>query len=47
METLANVELMSVCGGSRALWLIIGGGILLIVGIIDGIINPQKCNNSK
>lgn len=44
MEKLQNVELMNVYGGAKLLWGIIGGLGILIVGIIDGFINPNKCN---
>ena len=45
MNTLTNQELNNINGGGRMLWYLIGGAALLICGIIDGLVNPQKCNN--
>lgn len=43
MVEINHNELMEIEGGGRLLWYVIGGAALLIVGIIDGIINPNKC----
>ncbi len=45
MEKLTNEELVTINGGNQSMWLIIGGVILLGIAIIDGIVNPNKCNN--
>ncbi|MEG0794425.1 MAG: hypothetical protein RSF02_00220 [Bacilli bacterium] len=44
MIELNNYELMNVCGGIRFFWYVIGAAAILLIGIIDGIRNPQKCN---
>jgi len=47
MNKLNNDEMMNVKGGAfklGALVSVIGGAIVFIIGIIDGLINPQKCN---
>ena len=44
MEVINNQELAEIKGGARLLWYAIGAVAILVVGIIDGIINPQPCN---
>ena len=41
---LNDQEMLNVNGGGIGLWSAIGGLIVLVVGIIDGYINPKKCN---
>ncbi len=43
MESLNERELLNIQGGGRLFWYVIGGAALLIVGIVDGFLNPQKC----
>lgn len=45
MEILKTESLNSITGGGFKLWYIIGGGLVLFAGIIDGFLNPNKCNN--
>ena len=48
---LNDTELLNIRGGAiapkHALLLGIGGLITLLVGVIDGYVNPQKCNMRK
>ena len=46
MKKLNDKELMNVEGGAVKIGLIVGiaAGITFIVGLIDGIIRPLKCN---
>ena len=46
MKKLSDNELMNVEGGAVKIGLIVGiaAGITFIVGLIDGIIRPLKCN---
>lgn len=48
---LKDYELLEIRGGAfglkTAIWLGIGGILTLIVGIIDGYLNPLKCNMRK
>ncbi len=44
MEILNNEEMMMVKGGGVGLWGLIGAGIVFLIGVFDGITNPQKCN---
>ena len=44
---LNNEEMLVVKGGgisSKLIWGIVGGVIVFALGIIDGIVNPKKCN---
>jgi len=44
---LNNEEMLKVTGGgisSKLIWGIVGSAIVFIVGLIDGIVNPKKCN---
>lgn len=45
MSKLNNNELKEINGGavSSAIWAILGGIGILVVGIIDGYFNPIKC----
>ncbi len=47
MQQLSDIELNEIKGGqfSFGVALLIIGGLTLIAGIVDGIINPSKCNN--
>ena len=45
METLKTRELNDIKGGAKLLWYLIGAAAILLIGIIDGLFNPQKCNN--
>ena len=45
MKVLNSAELTEVNGGgiSTAGWFAIGGGIVFLIGFLDGIIRPYKC----
>ena len=46
IKVLNSEELISVNGGglSVAGWFAIGGGIVFLIGILDGIVRPYRCN---
>lgn len=46
MKNLNDKELMNVNGGGINIGLVVGiaAGITFLIGIIDGIIRPLKCN---
>lgn len=44
MNVIKNEELKNINGGAKLLWYILGGIGVLLIGIIDGYRNPQKCN---
>lgn len=47
MQKLNNEEMLKVKGGgisTRLIWGIIGGAVVFVIGVIDGIISPKKCN---
>lgn len=47
MKNLNNEEMLVVKGGgfsSKLVWGIIGGAVVFLIGIIDGIVSPKKCN---
>lgn len=47
MERLNNEEMLEVKGGAAGkglLFSIIGGAVVFVIGIIDGLFNPRKCN---
>ena len=46
MNNLTNEEMKKINGGAAniGLWLGIGAGISFLIGLIDGIIRPLKCN---
>jgi len=47
MIKLNNDEMINVKGGALNLNIalgIIGGAIIFVIGIVDGLINPRKCN---
>ena len=44
---LSNEEMLNVKGGAFKLKMIsaiIGGLIVFAIGVVDGIVNPKKCN---
>ena len=46
MKRLNNEEMMNIKGGAIG-WKIlaaIGAGAIFIIGVVDGFINPKKCN---
>jgi len=48
MNKLNNEEMIEVKGGafsSKLLFGIFGTGIVFLIGVVDGLINPRKCNN--
>ena len=46
MKKLNNSQLLSIKGGGIAwtTWGLIGGGIIFIIGVIDGFVRPLRCN---
>jgi hypothetical protein len=40
---LKNEELQNVVGGGIGKWVVIGGLISFVVGVIDGFLRPFKC----
>jgi len=44
MNKLSENELKNVTAGGWGLGLLIGAGVILVIGIIDGYIRPLKCN---
>ena len=45
MKKLNNEEMMEINGGvSKWFWAIAGGAIAFVIGVINGITNPLKCN---
>ena len=44
MRKLDNMELEQVAGGGSGTWLLIGGGVVFIIGVIDGYVRPLACN---
>ena len=46
MKVLNNEEMFNVKGGglSAGLKALIGGAVVFLIGLIDGLINPQRCN---
>lgn len=44
MNNLTTRELKKVKGGGIGGYILIGGIIIFIIGIIDGYIRPLKCN---
>ncbi len=46
MKNLSLEEMKQISGGgiNIGLWLGIGAGVSFIIGLIDGIIRPLKCN---
>ncbi len=46
MKNLNNNELKEINGGANfLLWSVLGGIGLLILGTLDGLFNPGKCNS--
>ena len=43
MELLSSNNLANIYGGKAAWWFAIGGVITFLLGVFDGIINPNKC----
>ena len=40
---LKNEELQNVVGGGIGKWVVIGGLLSFVVGVIDGFLRPFKC----
>lgn len=48
MNKLNNEEMIDLKGGAfscKALAGLVGAGLVFLIGLIDGLINPRKCNN--
>jgi len=46
MKKLNNEEMINVKGGAIS-WKIasvVGAGLVFVIGLIDGLVNPKKCN---
>ena len=41
---LEKEELLSINGGGAGLYAALVGGIIFIIGVIDGSVRPLKCN---
>lgn len=46
MKILNNDEMLKINGGGITYKLLglIGGAVIFLIGLVDGIINPRKCN---
>ena len=46
MKKLNNEEMLNINGGGISIKLagLIGGAIVFVIGVIDGFLNPRKCN---
>lgn len=46
MENLTDKQMMSIQGGGVNLGVIVGiaAGVTFLIGVIDGLIRPLKCN---
>lgn len=44
MKELDNNELKQINGGGVGTLLLIGGGIVFLIGVIDGYVRPLACN---
>ena len=44
MIELNSRELKEINGGGVGVWLLIGGGIVFLIGVIDGYVRPLTCN---
>lgn len=47
MSNLNNEEMLNIQGGgitSKFIWGIIGGAVVFLIGVFDGIVSPKKCN---
>ena len=46
IKVLNSEELAQVNGGgiSTAGWFAIGGGVVFLIGMLDGILRPYRCN---
>lgn len=41
---LSNYELNNISGGGYGWYLVLGGAITFLIGVIDGYLRPLKCN---
>ncbi len=46
MKRLKKEEMQEINGGAVGFgfWALIGGGIVFMIGLIDGFVRPLKCN---
>ena len=47
MKKLSNEEMLDIKGGAikyKLIGVIIGGLITFVAGLVNGLVNPQKCN---
>ena len=44
---LNETELLEVSGGalSAGAWMAIGGGVVFLIGVLDGLMRPLACHN--
>lgn len=47
IKKLDNNELLEISGGSLSAgaWIAIGGGVVFLIGVIDGIVRPLACRS--
>lgn len=41
---LTNEELKNINGGGTRLYIVIGGIVTFLIGLLDGIFRPSRCN---
>ncbi len=44
MNELSKKELKKINGGGIGLGFLIGGGLVFLIGVVDGFVRPLKCN---
>lgn len=46
MKVLNNEEMICIKGGAinASLKALLGGAVVFLIGLIDGLLNPQRCN---
>ena len=46
MQVLKEEELLNINGGALSVgaWLAIGGGVVFLIGVLDGLMRPLPCN---
>ncbi len=44
MKKISNQKLMKIKGGFWPKFALISGGIIFVIGVIDGFVRPLRCN---